>query len=174
MATSESMKSSNELFFGKKPSFLRHLVEFGRVCYVTRRDTKMKGKLAERAVKCIMVGYARNHAGDVYRLYNPNTKRILVSRDVTWADWKHTDPKANMDAFVQYDPVETVPGIDELIVKLRNEPKEPEKAKKIYTIYEDGVKTKKAKEESEAKEQGESKLSRELRRLHTSYNPTNE
>ena len=97
-----------ELFYGKKPSFVRFMVEFGRIRYVTRRDVKMKGKLAERAIKCIMVGYARNYAGDVYHLYNPSTKRILLSHDVTWGDWKPVDPRSNMDAFVQYEPTETV------------------------------------------------------------------
>ena len=73
-----------------------------------------------------------------------------------------------MDAFVQYDPTETIPGIDELIVELKNEPKGPEEAKKVYTIYDDEDEDKRFKEETESKEPGESKLSRELRRLHTS------
>ena len=83
MATTNNSKSANGLFYGKKPSFVRFMADVGRIGYVTRRDVKMKGKLAERAINCIMVGYARNHAGDVYRLYNPSTKRILLSRDVT-------------------------------------------------------------------------------------------
>ena len=138
MATSGNTKSPNKLFFGKKPSFLKYLVEFGRIGYVTRRDTKIKGKLAERAIKCIMVGYARNHSGDVYRLYNPSTKRILLSRGITRADWKRMDPRSNMDAFIRYDPTETVPGIDELIDELKNDQKgpaeKPDTAKNIYTI----------------------------------------
>ena len=55
LATTSNSKSANELFYGKKPSFVRFMVEFGRIGYVTRRDVKMKGKLAERAIKCIMV-----------------------------------------------------------------------------------------------------------------------
>ena len=53
----------------------------------------------ERAIKCVMVGYARNHTGDTYRMYNPGTKRIILSRDVTWGDWNRTDPRKNMDIY---------------------------------------------------------------------------
>ena len=42
MATTNNSKSANELFYGKKPSFVRFMVEFGRIGYVTRRDVKMK------------------------------------------------------------------------------------------------------------------------------------
>ena len=168
MATSGSTKSANELFYGRKSSFVCHLIEFGRIRYITRRDTKIKGKLSERAIKCIMVGYARNHARDVYRLYNPSTKRISLSRDVTWADWKWEAPRANMDVFIQYNPIEIVPGVDELIVELTNEQNRPAEAKKVYTIYDDEDEDEIVKVETESQEQGELKLSRELRRLHTS------
>ena len=65
-----------------------------------------------------------------------------------------------------------------MIVELKNDQKgpaeKPDTAKNIYTIYDDEDEDKQVKEESKSEEQGESKLSRELRRLHTSYNPTEE
>ena len=33
---------------------------------------------------CIFVGYAKNHAGDTYCMFNPTTKRVIISRDIQW------------------------------------------------------------------------------------------
>ena len=93
-------------------------------------------------------------------------------RDVTWGDWKPVDPRSNMDAFVQYEPTETVPGIDELIVELKTGPKEPEGSKNIYTICDNEHIRSVTEVPTESKQAGKSRLSREMRRLHTSYNPT--
>jgi hypothetical protein len=47
----------------------------------------MKGKFKEKATKMIMVGYAENHARDVYRMYNPYSGKIVETRDIhAWAD----------------------------------------------------------------------------------------
>ena len=40
----------------------------------------------DRATKAIFVGYAIDHAGDVYRMYDPQTQKIKLSRDVRWLD----------------------------------------------------------------------------------------
>ena len=39
----------------------------------------------------MFVGYAEDHAGDVYRFLNIHMKRIIMSRDVRWLNiiWKH-------------------------------------------------------------------------------------
>ncbi len=34
--------------------------------------------------KCVMVGYAKDHAPDCYRFLNLESKKIVLSRDVTW------------------------------------------------------------------------------------------
>ena len=57
-----------------------------------------------------------------------------------------------MDVFVQYDPIEIVPGVDELIVELKNEQKRPAEAKKVYTIYDDEDEDEVVKEETESQE----------------------
>ena len=38
-----------------------------------------------------MVRYADNHTRYTYKLYHPDTKRIIMTRDVMWADCKNTD-----------------------------------------------------------------------------------
>ena len=39
-----------------------------------------------------MVGYEDNHMRDTCKLYNPETKRVIMTRDVNREDWKITDP----------------------------------------------------------------------------------
>ena len=50
--------SAYEQFYGK-PSILQphHWIEFGRIGYVTD-NTKIKGKLKDKAFPCVMLGYA--------------------------------------------------------------------------------------------------------------------
>ena len=87
LSTSVNDTSAFELLTGFKPDQVyKYLQPFGRVGYVTDR-TKIKGKLTERSTKCMYVGHAKNHAGDVYRMYNPETNSTLFSRDVKWHEW---------------------------------------------------------------------------------------
>lgn len=65
-------KCSRELFYGKKPDIYKHFVKFGHVGYM--KLGKKQNKLEPKAVKCVMIGYSPNHAGDTYRLYNTETK----------------------------------------------------------------------------------------------------
>ena len=56
----------------------------------------------------------------MFRLYNPSAERILLSCDTTWSDFKLTDPTKNINIFVEYNSTEIVPGIDELVVDVKN------------------------------------------------------
>jgi hypothetical protein len=51
---------------------------------VTTTKNKLQGKLSNKGTVCVFVGYAVNHADDVYRLMHPKTKSIIKSRDVLW------------------------------------------------------------------------------------------
>jgi hypothetical protein len=67
----QSHLSPYQKFYNKAPLLkLEHLVQFGRLGYVTDRR-KTKSKLAPKAIKCFFVGYAFNHSAHTYRLYNP-------------------------------------------------------------------------------------------------------
>ena len=50
----------------------------------------MRSKLDPRGRTGIFVGYADDHAGNVYRFINTQTKKIILSRDVQWLNsfWK--------------------------------------------------------------------------------------
>ena len=40
--------------------------------------------MANRGQVCMFVGYAVNHAGDYYRIYDNNTERVHLTRDIRW------------------------------------------------------------------------------------------
>ena len=61
---------------------MKHLRIFGEIGVTARLDRKMSGKLDDKGNVCMMVGYAENHAGDVYRMLNLKTKKICLSRDI--------------------------------------------------------------------------------------------
>ena len=46
-----------------------------------------------------MVRYADNHMRDTYKLYNPETNRFIMTRDVKWEDWKMTNTKVTLNMF---------------------------------------------------------------------------
>jgi hypothetical protein len=60
---------------------LRNLKRFGEMCLMTTKN-KIQGKLSNKGTVCVFVGYAVNHADDVYKLLNPKTKSIIKSRDL--------------------------------------------------------------------------------------------
>ena len=58
----------------------------------------------------IFVGYADDHAGNVYRFINIQMKKIILSRDIQWLNsfWKQykkrkDDSKKLVDEFYSYD-----------------------------------------------------------------------
>jgi hypothetical protein len=61
-------------------------------------DEASKNEEEATAQGCFMLGYAREHAGDTYRMYNPATKKIIMSRDVKWADWLTKQPSGDSSA----------------------------------------------------------------------------
>ena len=78
-------QSPDQLWYGEHPKILRHLVQWGRIGYVKNRHPI--NKLEKKSTKMVFMGYADDHAGDVYRMYNPETGRVVETRDVTWGDW---------------------------------------------------------------------------------------
>ena len=71
-----------EAWHGKKPS-IGHLRVFGCLAYALV-PMQQRRKLDDKAVKCIFVGYSAESKG--YRLYHPQSKRILISQDVVFVE----------------------------------------------------------------------------------------
>jgi hypothetical protein len=75
----------------KNPDFAQHLRTWGEAGTV-KLKTKMTPKLRDRGATCMMVGYALDHPGDTYRMWDPRTKNVLVTRDVIWLRRMYYDP----------------------------------------------------------------------------------
>ena len=81
-ATEGSSLGSATKFWGKGyKSLIDSPKNFGEACIVTD-TTKIKAKLSDRGKVCMWMGYARDHKAGTYRLYNPTTRKIIMSRDV--------------------------------------------------------------------------------------------
>ena len=59
---------------GSNPDFANNLQIWGEAGIVTIKSKMNNPKVKDRGVHCMMVGYALNHAGDTYRMWDRNTK----------------------------------------------------------------------------------------------------
>ena len=78
-------QSSFQQFFGKGesgtvPNFSKI---FGEKVIIANRN-KLKSKLEPRGKQCLWLGYADLHSKDTHRIYNPETRSLILSRDVTF------------------------------------------------------------------------------------------
>ncbi|KAL4290940.1 hypothetical protein GQ457_14G017910 [Hibiscus cannabinus] len=85
-------KTPFEAWSGSKPS-VKHLRVFGSICY-NHISANMRSKLDERASRGIFVEYSSQSKG--YRIYNLESKMIVVSRDVifyedSYWNWEKND-----------------------------------------------------------------------------------
>ena len=76
---------------GKIPSYSHNLQTFGEIAIVKDNGLKIKGKLKDRGMKAMFVGYADNHTGHVYRFMNLKTKKFHLSQDITWMNKLYGD-----------------------------------------------------------------------------------
>lgn len=75
-------KTPYEAWTGNKPD-ISHLRPFGCVVYKHVPSKHRVGKLADRAERCVMIGYA---GGGKYKLYHPPSGTMTVSRDVVFRE----------------------------------------------------------------------------------------
>ena len=72
-------------FFGVDAKYAKHLRVVGEMCVVVDTDNKVgRTKIDPRGKISLFVRYSTQHAGDVYRLLNPKTSRVIHSTDVKW------------------------------------------------------------------------------------------
>ena len=83
MATTSSTKIPFGIFYGEKSKINGSFSEFGCIEYVPKREN-IKGEMKDKMYKEIMVGYTKNYIRDTYRLYNPETKSFIMSRDIEY------------------------------------------------------------------------------------------
>jgi hypothetical protein len=90
-APTKSVKdmSPYEAWTGRKPD-VSHFYVFGCIAYAHIPD-QIKRKLDNKSEKCVFIGYSEQ--SKAYRLYNPVTKKFVVSRDVQFQEDKSWDEK---------------------------------------------------------------------------------
>ena len=72
-----------EHWCGHLPAWAKAVRTWGEAGVVTLKS-KTSPKLANKGLTCMFVGYATGHADGVYRMWNPTTGGVHVSRDVVW------------------------------------------------------------------------------------------
>ena len=81
-----------------------------------------------------MVVYTDNNKRDAYKLYITDTKRVVICRDVKWADWKITDPTETLKMSRKAHKEYFVPVIEEVIITYS----EPEDKMHVHVIPDEG------------------------------------
>ena len=83
MVRKEKTKPPHTLFYNEGARYVKYLRSFGEMAVIALCDgKKMRSKLDTRGRTGIFVGYADDHAGNVYRFINIQMKMIILSRDV--------------------------------------------------------------------------------------------
>ena len=72
-----------EHWCGEVPKFAKHLRTWGEAGVVTIK-TKRTTKVDDRGKTCMMVGYAKEHDGNVYKMWHMESGTVYESRDVVW------------------------------------------------------------------------------------------
>ena len=111
MVRKERTKPHFTLFYNDEPKYMKFLRSFGEMAVIAISDgKKMRSKLDTRGRTGIFVGYADDHAGNVYRFINIQMKQIILSRDVQWLNsfWKEykkrrDDSKKLVDEFYSHE-----------------------------------------------------------------------
>ena len=70
-------------FAKQNPAFAQHLQTWGAAGTVTTKSKTM-AKLMDRGIQCMFVGYAKDHTGATYRMWNKQTNGIHITRDIIW------------------------------------------------------------------------------------------
>ena len=80
MVRKERTKPPFTLFYDGEAKYMKFLRSFGEMAVIAiSNGTKMRSKLDTRGRTRIFVGYADDHAGNVYRFINIQTKKIILS-----------------------------------------------------------------------------------------------
>jgi Reverse transcriptase (RNA-dependent DNA polymerase) len=89
-----------EAWSGEKPT-ISHLRVFGSVAYAQIPEAKRK-KLDDREKKCIFI--SNSETSKAYKVYNPVTNKVVVSRDVIFSEneaWTWPENETNENVLVE-------------------------------------------------------------------------
>ena len=140
-----------ELLFKTKPKLAEKLKSFGEIGVVTTKDD-IQGKLKNRGTFCMFVGYSVDHANDVYRMLNLETKRIVNSRDIKWLNQYYKDWSAKKA----------------LVSELSNDDDDEELIQTNSPVIQESSESSTTKDDSN---RANLKVYRRMKQLESSFNP---
>jgi hypothetical protein len=88
--------------FGLKPKNIWNLRRFGEVG-ITKKGPDIQSKMANPGIAVMSLGHAQDHGQEVYRLFNLDTRRAVLSWDVRWLDQNYTNYKKSQGL---WDPLD--------------------------------------------------------------------
>jgi len=128
-------------FSEKNPKFSKHLRTWGEAGTVTLKS-KATPKIADRGMHCMFIGYATDHDGDCYRMWNPKTNRVHETRDVVWLRRMFYEKVEGAQLpSPPLEPMEVITENDNEIDVVNDEPddnnEEPEQPEEVEQIDDD-------------------------------------
>ncbi len=71
--------------YQRQSSWMKNLRTFGEIAVVNNTSkSKIAKKLENKGKICMLVGYSEEHPKGTYRFMDLNTKKVIMSRDVSW------------------------------------------------------------------------------------------
>ena len=92
---------AHERVYDQLPAYTHKLRVFGEIGIVSNTG-EISNATQDRGLKCIFLGYADDHSGDVYRFYNMRTGKMILSRDVIWINKTYNEDKTQPVGLEQY------------------------------------------------------------------------
>ena len=65
-------------------------------------STGKNEKLGNGGIHVIFIGYAKNHAGNGYCMYNSTTEYVTETRDITWLHYMYYGKREARDEVAVY------------------------------------------------------------------------
>ena len=87
----KNLKPISTIFGKGKKSVLTSMQKFGEMCLATYKNNTHQAKLANHGTPSIWVGYAENHPTGTYPIFNPKTKKIILTQDVTFLQKSYSE-----------------------------------------------------------------------------------
>ena len=86
--------SAAQKFYGTNPSWVNNLHIFGEIGIVhDSKHAKIRGKLKDRGIPCMFIGYSDSRTSNVFQFLNLATHKVIHSRKVVWLNQSYGDFK---------------------------------------------------------------------------------
>ena len=85
-----------------------------------------------------MVGSSKTHTHDTYKLYNPETERVVMIREINQEEWKNTDPEKTMKMFLDLNENYLVTCIQEVGEQVTTPTSDIEDPLPVHVIPDEG------------------------------------